>query len=124
MAKEAEDLAAQAARIRHLRESQHLTQPEVAEGAGVSLRGYQAWEAGDSDPTPRNRKALAAFFGVTPDHIACGHERPRADAPDLAATFNGNGTQLDRIELKLDAVVALLQDLGEGGDIGKLLGPE
>ena len=110
MAKEAEELAAQADRIRELRERRHLTQPEVADAVGVSLRGYQLWEAGDSDPGPRNLKALAAFFEVSPEFISHGFERPSVPAPSLASTL-GTECRLKRVETKLERIEALLTHL-------------
>lgn len=130
MAKDAEDLAAQAERIRDLRESKHLTQPEVADAVGVSLRGYQLWEAADSDPGPRNLKALAEYHDVTADYIAFGCERPRGETPNLTDALNGDElsrletsikTQTERVdalELAVSELVGLLS--GEPGQTANL----
>lgn len=110
MAKDVQDLDAQARRIRELRDSEHLTQPEVATKLGVSLRGYQAWEAADSDPSLRNLKALAAFFKVSPDFISLGFVRPKAAAPDVVAALDGGrGPRLERIETELAVIVGMIE---------------
>lgn len=91
-------------RIKELRLARHLTQPAVAEAIGVTLRGYQKYEAGGGIKWD-NAKALAKFFRVDPDYLMSG---PKTETPDLSR--NGQPSQLDRIEAKLDHVIALLVD--------------
>lgn len=56
-------------RIAELREDRRLTQPVMAERVGVSLRGYQKWEAGTAAPNWRNLEQLAEALGVTADDL-------------------------------------------------------
>src|SRR6266511_5969166 len=51
-------------RITALRKRKHWTQPQAAEHIGVSLRGYQAWEAGRSLPRWRNLDRLCEVYEV------------------------------------------------------------
>lgn len=84
-------------RIKDLRESRHLTQEAIAERLGVTLRGYQAWEAGGGIKWD-NVKRLATFHKVNPDFVMNG--------PDETGEASANATQLDRIEMKLDLLTA------------------
>lgn len=83
-------------RIKALRDP--MPQQKVIDNAGldVTLRAYQAWEAGDSGISWDNLERLAGFFGVTTEYLLSGVER-RA-SPD----------QLDRIESKLDEALSML----------------
>ena len=69
-------------------------QPQMANEVGVSLRAYQEWEAGGGIKWG-NLEQLAEVHGVTPNYILYGEEKPR-----------GPKTQLDRIEAKLDELLA------------------
>ena len=93
-----EDLA-RGARIKELREQLHLTQPAVAEMIPVSLRAYQAWEAGGGIAW-ENVKLLAKKLDADPDYILNG---PKPETPDLLGV-----AQMDRLEDKLDAVIDML----------------
>jgi transcriptional regulator with XRE-family HTH domain len=110
MAKDAERLAAQAQRIGELRAAKRVTQPEVADAVNVTLRAYQAWEAGDSDPKGPNIRALAKYFETTADYIEYGYTRERAPAPDLMDALPASPLveRLDRIELLVKEVLERL----------------
>lgn len=104
MAKDAAQAAAEADRIKELRERKRATQPEVADAIGISLRGYQAWEAGHSTPNGQNLKALAEYHETTPDYIEYGEGRARGAAPDL---FGSHGAEEDvRVIRKLLEMMA------------------
>jgi transcriptional regulator with XRE-family HTH domain len=112
MAKDAEKLAAQAERINKLRAAKRVTQPEVADAVGVSLRAYQAWESGASGLNPQNIKALAGYYGTTPDYIEYGDERnPPPGFTDEVARRE-LAAQLDRIEDSINALVERLVAAG------------
>ena len=76
-------------RIKELRESRHLTQEAMADKLGVTLRGYQEWEAGGGIKW-ENVKKLAKQHGVEADFLMNG---PKPETPDLLGA-----SQLDRIE--------------------------
>lgn len=86
-------------RIKQLREGRHLTQPVVAERVGVTLRGYQEWEAGGGIQW-ENAKRLAKVLGSNPDYVMSGE---RAETPDLSHS------QLDRIEADLADLKKLIE---------------
>jgi transcriptional regulator with XRE-family HTH domain len=121
MAREAEQLAAQGARIKELREAlrtdegKRVTQPAVAEAVGVTPRAYQDWEAGRGGMKSENTKALANYFDVTEEYIVYGNDEPTDETPDLAGAFNNERVdipaQLDRIEKKLDTILAFIGPL-------------
>ena len=45
------------------REKRGLTQEEVANAVGASLRNYQRWESGETYPQPYSLRKLQGFFG-------------------------------------------------------------
>jgi transcriptional regulator with XRE-family HTH domain len=51
-----------AASIRAARLAANLTQDELAQRIGVSMRTVQGWEAGDVFPRANHRRALVQFF--------------------------------------------------------------
>ena len=54
-----------------LRKERGLTQPEVAEGSGLSLRGYQNYERGLREPSLTGLIALADFYDLSLDELVC-----------------------------------------------------
>lgn len=57
-------------KIREHRELLKLTQIEAATLVGVSPRTWQNWEAGESFPWPRHRRALDLFFAQKSKEVA------------------------------------------------------
>lgn len=93
-------------RIKWLREEKlHLTQEAMSDRVGITLRGYQEWEAGGGIKWD-NAKKLAKVGGVSPDWIMSGN---KGATPDLSK----GPSQLDRIEQSL---VALRADLATTQD--------
>lgn len=91
-------------RIKGLRDDRHLSQPAVVDllekkaGARVvTLRGYQAWEAGGGIKW-ENVKVLAEMHGVAPEWIMSGDEA-HPETPDLMSELDGD--RLARIEQRL-----------------------
>ena len=56
-------------RLRLLRKERGLTQQEMAEQFGQSLRTYQYYEAGTRRPEYAHLLALADFFDVSLDYL-------------------------------------------------------
>lgn len=84
-------------RIKWLRDEKlHLTQEAMADKVGITLRGFQEWEAGGGIKW-ENAKKLAKIGGVTPDWIMSGD---REETPDL---LGASPSQMDRIESDLAA---------------------
>lgn len=108
-----EDLA-RGERIKTLRTDRHLSQPAVVDllekkaGARVvTLRGYQAWEAGGGIRW-ENAKVLADVFGVEPEYVMAG-DGERGPVPDLSLIHgDGDDSQLAEIDRKLDLIIAFL----------------
>jgi transcriptional regulator with XRE-family HTH domain len=97
-----------------------LTQPDVAEIAGVTLRAYQNWEAsGTHDDAGKLREfgmdwahtaKLAKYYKVDPESLV---RRP-TDAPVTQATtedVHGLRSQLGRIEATLGVITHALEHL-------------
>lgn len=56
-------------RIKSLRNERRIYQREVAEYLGVTLRSYQSYESGQSEPNLERLSALADYFDVTTDYL-------------------------------------------------------
>lgn len=56
-------------RIKKLRKEKKLTQQEVADAMGVSRRGFQKWENGDSQLKPDKIQQLANYFEVSEAYL-------------------------------------------------------
>lgn len=56
-------------RLKTLRTERRIYQREVAEHLGITLRSYQSYESGESEPNLERLKALADYFGVTTDYL-------------------------------------------------------
>lgn len=99
MARDLERQQAIGERLRALRDSRpDLTQQKIADYVGITVRGYQFWEAGDTGIDHDNILRLAELFGVTPTYLYEG-ENPTTVSPDI----------LVRIESKLDELLAILR---------------
>ena len=56
-------------RIKELRKEKKLTQQDVADAMGISRRGFQKWENGESQIKPDKAQQLADFFGVSVGYL-------------------------------------------------------
>lgn len=98
-------------RIAELREQAHLTQPVAAEKAGVSLRGYQKWEAGAARPNWANLERIATVFGVKPENIIGDPAMSRnGDTNDLEARLSALEADTAAIKTAVGQVLSNWQD--------------
>ena len=65
-----------AQRLKELRESRRIYQREMAENLGLSFRGYQNYETGQTEPKLCTLVALADFYGVSIDYQVGRTNRP------------------------------------------------
>lgn len=56
-------------RLKEIRNARDIKLREVAEHLGMTLRNYQRYEAGDTEPSLKNLIALADYFDVTLDYL-------------------------------------------------------
>lgn len=56
-------------RLKQLRKERKVSQKELADYLGISVRGYQFYESEDNEPNIRMLIALADFYGVTIDFL-------------------------------------------------------
>ena len=63
-------------RLKLLRKERKVSQKELAEYLGISIRGYQFHESDDNEPNIISLTALADFYGVTIDYLV-GHSDRR-----------------------------------------------
>lgn len=94
------------ARIAKLREDSGLTQEQAAAKAGVTLRQWQRWEAGQSMPYPRNLSVIAEQFGIDVQEFF------------TASPNGGKPATVQELSDKVDQLSALV------GDLVSLLAPE
>lgn len=81
-----------AGRLARMRESMALTQEKAASRAGVTLRQWQRWESGQSEPRASNLLKISEEFGVPLSDLL----EVESNAADAA-----HADQLDRIEWRL-----------------------
>lgn len=67
-----------AKRLKELREGRRIYQRELAEILGMSFRGYQNYETGQSEPKLATLMVLADYYQVSIDYLV-----GRTDAPDF-----------------------------------------
>lgn len=70
-------------RIKKLRKEKKLTQQEVADAMGVSRRGFQKWENGDSQLKPDKIQQLANYFEVSEAYLL-GYDMGTKPTYDIA----------------------------------------
>lgn len=83
-------------RIRAGRLKRELTQPQLADLAGVSRGTVSMWENCLTRPKGSNLLNLAAAIGMSPDYIITGHESKRGDAPAVRSQ-SGNDPALEEV---------------------------
>jgi transcriptional regulator with XRE-family HTH domain len=66
-------------RLAKRRRAKFHTQAELANEIGVTLRQYQRWEAGTSDPQFRFVRALATALSCEPGWFYGGEDEPDDD---------------------------------------------
>ena len=65
-------------KLKELRKEKGLTQQQLADIVGVTRRGYQKWENGESSIKSDKAQQLADFFGVSVGYLL-GYERETGD---------------------------------------------
>lgn len=63
-------------RIKELRQSKKVTQQEVADALGMTRRGFQKWENGESNIKPEKAQQLADYFGVNIGYLLGYEDSP------------------------------------------------
>ena len=56
-------------RLRELRCEHNLTQKQIAESLGISIRAYSHYEMGDREPSIEVIKLLCKLFNVSSDYL-------------------------------------------------------
>lgn len=94
-----------AARIRDLKDQRpDLTWSAIADKVGVTERSAIAWQT-TGGIEYENAKKLAKVFKVNVDWLWSGSE---PTTPDLMGSLNGDRSQLDRIEAKVDLLLRMV----------------
>lgn len=70
-------------RIKDLREQRKVQQKALAVALGVRQATVSEWESGKSEPTPKRRKKIAQFFGITEAELFSPFQRFDDKSPDL-----------------------------------------
>ena len=85
--------------LRQLRRRRQLLQVDVAEAIGVAGASIGNWERGDSEPTKKNRFALADFFQVEPDLFLDKSDRSAWEVFDFLTVKDASGAALSKGEV-------------------------
>lgn len=95
-------------RLRHLRESNNLTQPAFADALGISLRGYQNYERGERGPSDLLIRAVWRTLGADPLWLLTGegpiYRRAKGESPPPPPPSS---------KRRVEALVAMLDQLPE-----------
>lgn len=84
-------------RIKELRKKKKVTQQEVAEAIGVTRRGFQKWENGESQIKSNNAKQLAEYFGVSVGYLL-GYEMNLKESQEKLKEFNSTLPTLEEFD--------------------------
>jgi transcriptional regulator with XRE-family HTH domain len=103
-------------RIRRLREAREMSQEDLAHEAGLSTKTISRWENGRHEGGRDNVRKVAKALGVEPGDILGEPPAPFA----LGLNGDGRGDQLDRIEQKLDNILAILDPNPAGEEVERL----
>lgn len=105
------------ARIRQRREELGLKQAQLAarfDSDAINNQRISDWERGVHRPSERYMEQLAVALERDVSWFYAGE--PSAETPDLMARLSpGDGSQLDRIEAKLDELLSRLPEAGLAG---------
>lgn len=66
-------------RFKYMRESELLTQKEVAEHLFCSQRTYSYYESGEHDIPTKTLIRLADFYNVSVDYLLCRTDNPETN---------------------------------------------
>lgn len=111
------------ARMRERRDELEMTQTEVAEkvgGQSVTKDYVSRWERGATEPSEAYLEQIAAALNTTVADLMAGPAAARDTAtngstPDLFGVDNDDLPQLDRIEQKLDRLLAFTETIPVAG---------
>ena len=87
-------------RIKELRKKKKVTQQEVAEAIGITRRGFQKWENGESQIKSNNAKQLADYFGVSVGYLLGNDEVPKNLIEELELQLDYVLTQTEKEDLE------------------------
>lgn len=102
------------ARLSRLRGQMVLTQEQAASRAGVTLRQWQRWEAGVSEPRASNLTRLSEEFQVPLSELV-GQKPPAPEQMDALEE------RLDRIERHLEIIARLMGEDRPGTNGSKVV---
>lgn len=74
--------------IKNARELQNLTQKACADALGITLRAWQTYEQGVSEPKYETLCRIADLFHVTTDYLLGREQTASEPLDDLAGQFN------------------------------------
>lgn len=83
-------------KIKELRKAKGISQEQVANGLGVSVRAYQNYEYGQREPNIEMINKIANFYGVTTDYLLGRESEPLGTPIDTFAK-DANLKELEKI---------------------------
>lgn len=109
-------------KLRDLRTDRAMTQAEVAEEIGVSLRTVVSYETGKSYPKQRRvYQKLAKLFDVNPDYLLTEGDGPmrEKDADDAGFVDRAAATYGSRGKRQAQDLVAQVSGMFAGGELSE-----
>lgn len=99
--------------LKELRSKRNLSQIQVAEALGITLRTYQNYEYNQREPNIEMIKKLADFYGVTTDYLL-GRDTGEPDPLDaLVGQFNMTALEKKIVKGYLELPEDMRDDLME-----------
>lgn len=105
-------------RLKALRKSKGLSQSELAQELGVSVRSYHRYERGEINAPITALVAAADYFGVSADYLLGRTDKPvvnREECRPQRAEPLVFKADVEAVERELPAVIALIQALKAAG---------
>ncbi len=93
------------ARLIGCRNNKGLTQTEMANLLGVSLRSVQVWESGDYIPRPQQMRRISEIFGVPVSWLLNGDSPPGPGEGTGGAVTPSTARQLEEIAMMMSSIM-------------------
>lgn len=97
--------------LKELRKKKNLSQSQVAEALGISLRAYQNYEYNQREPNIEMLNKLADYFDVTVDKLLGRNTKEQDAIDELATEFNMSALEKKIVDNYLSLPKAMRGDL-------------
>ena len=99
--------------LKELRKKRNLSQMQVAEALGISLRAYQNYEYNQREPNIEMINKLADYFNVTVDKLLDRNTKEQDAIDELATEFDMSALEKKIVDNYLSLPKSMRGDLME-----------